>query len=88
MKKQEGWKFSWKLINGEAQITAGRMENFLKINKRVYPSIWDLRVDLVKKLPLLRQRLENYNVSFSTVYLCFKVSSTYGKVASSRPLYY
>ena len=44
MKKQGGWKFSWKLINGEAQITAGRMENFLKINKRVYPFIWDLRV--------------------------------------------
>ena len=44
MKKQGGWIFSWKLINGEAQITAGRVENFLKINKRVYPSIWDLRV--------------------------------------------
>ena len=38
------WKFSRILINGEAQITTGRMENFLKINKRVYPSIWDLRV--------------------------------------------
>ena len=45
MKKQKGWKFSWILINGEAQITAGRMEHFLKINKRVYPSIWDLRVE-------------------------------------------
>ena len=33
-----------KIINGEAQITAGRVENFLKINKQVYPSIWDLRV--------------------------------------------
>ena len=45
VKKQGGWKFSWKLINGQAQITAGRVENFLKINKRVYSSIWDLRVD-------------------------------------------
>ena len=26
--KQKGWKFSWILINGEAQITVGRMENF------------------------------------------------------------
>jgi hypothetical protein len=39
VKKQGGWKFSYKLINGEAQITAGRVENFLKINKREYPSI-------------------------------------------------
>ena len=46
MKKQGGWKFSWKLINGEAQITAGRMENFLKNNKWTNPSIWDLRVML------------------------------------------
>lgn len=30
------------------RVTAGRMENFLKINKRVYPSIWDLR--LVKNI--------------------------------------
>ena len=44
MKNQGGGKFSWELINGEAQITAGRVENFLKINKRVYPFIWDLRV--------------------------------------------
>ena len=51
MKKQGGRKFSWKSINGEAQITAGRVEKFLKINKRVYPSIWDLRV--------------RYNLSFS-----------------------
>ena len=28
------------IINGEAQITVGRMENFLKSNKRVYPSIY------------------------------------------------
>ena len=48
MKKHKGGKFSWILINGETQITAGRMENFLKINKRVYPSIWDLRVCLFK----------------------------------------
>ena len=33
-----------KINKGEAQITAGKVENFLKINKRVYPSIWDLRV--------------------------------------------
>ena len=26
------------------------MDNFLKINKRVYPSIWDLRVDRLTKL--------------------------------------
>ena len=47
VKKQKGWKFSKILINGEAQITAGRIKNFLKINKRVYPSIWDLRVDTI-----------------------------------------
>ena len=35
MKNQGGWKFSKKLINGEAQITAGREENLLKFNKRV-----------------------------------------------------
>ena len=34
------------------RVTAGRMENFLKINKRVYPSIWDLRVlILIKSSP-------------------------------------
>ena len=44
MKNQGGWKFSWKLINGDAQKTAGKVENFLNNNKRVYPSIWDLRV--------------------------------------------
>ena len=27
------------------------MENFLKINKRVYPSIWDLRVHIKKQMP-------------------------------------
>ena len=42
--KTKGWKFSWIIINGEAEITAGRIENFLKINKQLYPSIWDLRV--------------------------------------------
>ena len=42
--KQKSSKFSWILINGEAQIPVGRMKNFLKINKRVYPSIWELRV--------------------------------------------
>ena len=31
-----------KIINGETQITAGRMENFLKINKRAYLFIRDL----------------------------------------------
>ena len=49
MKKQKGWKFSWILINREAQITAGRMENFLEIDKCVYSSIWDIReVSLVQ----------------------------------------
>ena len=28
-----GWKFSRKIINLKAQITAGRMENILKLNK-------------------------------------------------------
>ena len=31
------------LINGEVQITAGRMENFVKINKRVYRISFYLR---------------------------------------------
>ena len=43
-KKQGGWKFSWKLINRQTQITAGKMENFLKINKQAYSFIRDLRV--------------------------------------------
>ena len=44
MKKQGGSQFSWKLINGEAQITASRVENFLKINKRVYSSVPNRRI--------------------------------------------
>ena len=32
--KRVGWNFSSNLISGEALITAGRVENFLKINKR------------------------------------------------------
>ena len=43
--KTKGWKFSLILINGEAQIIGGGMENFLKINKQVYPSIRDLRIE-------------------------------------------
>ena len=39
VKKQGGLKFLRKLINEQAQIIAGSMENFLKINKQVYPSI-------------------------------------------------
>ena len=38
-KKTKRLEIFFNLINGEAQITAGRMENFLKINKQVYPSI-------------------------------------------------
>ena len=37
--KTKGWKFSCIIINMEAEITAGRIENFLKIDKLVYPSI-------------------------------------------------
>ena len=36
VKKQGGWKFSSKLINGQAQITAGRMEffSFVQVKKQ------------------------------------------------------
>ena len=63
--EKKGWKLSWiLLINGEAQIIAGRMENFLKINKRVYPSIWDLRVSTLSKgiSPF-------FNYSFTNIFL-------------------
>ena len=47
--KWVGWNFFQNLINGQALITVGRLEFFLKINKRTCPFIREVKVGEVNK---------------------------------------